>query len=60
MLVEISGLVSKGQFGNIYSVFVLMLRDGKLNEKKNGETKQVGVVPGVFTLGKLPTLILIN
>lgn len=57
---EISGLVSRGQFGNIYSVFVLMLRDGKLNEKKNGETKQAGGVPGVFTLGKLPTLILIN
>lgn len=37
-----------------------MLRDGKLNEKKDGETKQAGGVPGVFTLGKLPTLILIN
>lgn len=37
-----------------------MLCDEKLNEKKNEKTKQIGIMPGLFTLGNLLTLILIN
>lgn len=43
----------------IFTLHSSMLRDGKLNEK-NGKRKQVGMMPGVFILGDLLTLILIN